>query len=50
MKEDFKSLMNLLLENNLKPKIAATFPLKDISKAMEFSETRTAYGKVVLVP
>jgi NADPH:quinone reductase-like Zn-dependent oxidoreductase len=50
MKEDFASLMNLLLQNKLKPKIAATFPLAEISKAMYFSESRTAYGKVVLVP
>ena len=50
MKEDFASLMNLLLQNKLKPKIATTFSLTDISKAMEFAESRTAYGKVVLVP
>lgn len=33
----------------LKPQIAARFPLTDIVAAMKLAESRTAYGKVVLV-
>jgi NADPH2:quinone reductase len=50
MQEDFKRLMDLLSELIIKPQIAATFPLTQIARAMEFAESRTAYGKVVLIP
>ncbi|MEO7978281.1 zinc-binding dehydrogenase [Flavobacterium sp.] len=50
LKEDFASLMDLVLQNKLKPKIASTFPLTEITKAMEFAESRNVFGKVVLVP
>jgi len=49
MKTDFTTLMNLVKQNKLKPKIASTFPLTEITKAMEFAESRNVFGKVVLV-
>jgi NADPH:quinone reductase-like Zn-dependent oxidoreductase len=50
MREDFASLTKLLSQGTLQPKIAKVFPLNDVSEAMEFAESRTAYGKVILVP
>jgi len=50
MREDFASLTKLLAQGTLKAKIAKVFPLSDVVQAMEFAESRTAYGKVILVP
>jgi len=50
MREDFAGLTKLLSQGTLKAKIAKVFPLTDVVKAMEFAESRTAYGKVILVP
>ncbi len=49
LKEDFTTLMQLVAQNKLKPKIASTFPLTEITKAMEFAESRNVFGKVILV-
>jgi NADPH:quinone reductase-like Zn-dependent oxidoreductase len=50
MREDFASLTKLLSQGTLQAKIAKVFPLRDVAKAMEFAESRTAYGKVILIP
>lgn len=46
----YTELTNLLAEGVLKPQIAAQFPLAQITAAMKLAESRTVYGKVVLVP
>lgn len=48
--ETFKELTTLLANGVLKPQIAARFPLTEIVAAMKLAESRTVYGKVVLVP
>ena len=50
LKETFAQLTTLLASGVLKPQIAARFPLNQITAAMKMAESRTAYGKVVLVP
>ena len=50
LREDFAQLTTLLASGVLKPRIAARFPLAQITDAMKLAESRTAYGKVVLVP
>jgi NADPH:quinone reductase-like Zn-dependent oxidoreductase len=50
LREDFAQLTTLLASGVLKPQIAARFPLAQITAAMKLAESRTAYGKVVLVP
>jgi NADPH:quinone reductase-like Zn-dependent oxidoreductase len=50
MQEDFAQLMDLLARGSVIPKIAARFPLEQIRAAMELAESRTAYGKVILLP
>jgi NADPH2:quinone reductase len=50
LREDFAQLMQLLGEGKLTPHIAARFPLAQISQAMELAESRTAYGKVIILP
>lgn len=50
MKEDFMELMLLLQNGVLKPQIAAKFSLEKITDAMEFAESRTSYGKVIVLP
>ncbi|WP_041615898.1 zinc-binding dehydrogenase [Spirosoma linguale] len=40
----------LLANGVLTPRIAARFPLDHIRQAMELAESRTAYGKVILIP
>jgi NADPH:quinone reductase-like Zn-dependent oxidoreductase len=50
MREDFARLTKLLSEGTLQAKIAKIFPLSDVANAMEFAESRTAYGKVILIP
>jgi NADPH:quinone reductase-like Zn-dependent oxidoreductase len=50
MREDFASLAKLLSQGTLQAKIAKVFALSDVAKAMEFAESRTAYGKVILIP
>jgi len=50
MREDFANVTKLLSQGALQPKIAGKFPLTEVVKAMEFAESRTAYGKVILQP
>lgn len=50
MKADFTTLMNLVKENKLKPKVASVFPLTEITKATKFAESGNVFGKVILVP
>ncbi|MCF0052669.1 medium chain dehydrogenase/reductase family protein [Dyadobacter sp. LJ53] len=50
LRETFAQLTTLLASGVLKPQIAARFPLTQITAAMKLAESRTAYGKVVLVP
>jgi NADPH:quinone reductase-like Zn-dependent oxidoreductase len=50
LRETFTELTTLLASGALKPQIAARFPLTQIIAAMKLAESRTAYGKVVLVP
>jgi len=50
LRETFTELTTLLASGALKPQIAARFPLAQITAAMKLAESRTAYGKVVLVP
>ncbi len=47
---DFAQIMSLLVSGVLIPRIAARFPLDHIQQAMELAESRTAYGKVILIP
>lgn len=50
MQEDFVELMKLLQRGVINPQITAKFPLAKIKEALELSESRTIYGKVVLIP
>jgi NADPH:quinone reductase-like Zn-dependent oxidoreductase len=50
LRADFAQLMQLLGQGQLTAQIAARFPLAQISQAMELAESRTAYGKVVILP
>jgi NADPH:quinone reductase-like Zn-dependent oxidoreductase len=50
LQETFGALTNLLAKGVLKPRIAAQFSLSQITAAMTMAESRTAYGKVVIVP
>jgi NADPH:quinone reductase-like Zn-dependent oxidoreductase len=50
LSETFAQLTTLLAGGVLKPQIAARFPLAQITAAMKKAESRTAYGKVVIVP
>ncbi|RZM26804.1 MAG: NADPH:quinone reductase, partial [Pedobacter sp.] len=50
LKESFVELTSLIERGVLKPQIAARFPLTEIIAAMKLAESRTAYGKVVLLP
>ncbi|RZK28875.1 MAG: NADPH:quinone reductase, partial [Hymenobacter sp.] len=50
LREDYAQVTTLLSTGVLKPQIAARFPLSQITAAMQMAESRTAYGKVVLIP
>ncbi|MGI4751561.1 MAG: medium chain dehydrogenase/reductase family protein [Janthinobacterium lividum] len=50
LQEDFAQVTGLVATGVLKPQIAACFPLTQITAAMKLAESRTAYGKVVLIP
>jgi NADPH:quinone reductase-like Zn-dependent oxidoreductase len=47
---DLSSVLSLLAQGVLTPQVAARIPLAEASRAMTLAESRTAYGKVVLVP
>jgi NADPH2:quinone reductase len=50
VREDLGAVMALLARKQIKGQVAARFALADIAAAMKFAESRTAYGKVVLIP
>ncbi len=50
MQTDFAELMRLLADGTLTPRIAARFSLDQIAAAMTLAESRTVYGKVILMP
>lgn len=50
LKEDYGQVTALLAKGVLKPQIAAKFSLTQITAAMQMAESKTAYGKVVIVP
>jgi NADPH:quinone reductase-like Zn-dependent oxidoreductase len=47
---DLSSVFSLLSQGFLTPQVAARIPLAEASRAMALAESRTVYGKVVLVP
>jgi NADPH:quinone reductase-like Zn-dependent oxidoreductase len=47
---DLTEVLSLLAGGSLTPHVAARIPLRDASRAMTLAESRTIYGKVVLVP
>ena len=49
-REDMAKVFALLAAGAIKPVIAATFKLHDARAALEFSEARGVFGKVVIVP
>lgn len=48
--EDFGHLMRLLASGVLTPPIAARFPMHQVQAAMTLAESRTTYGKIILLP
>ncbi|MEO8533709.1 MAG: medium chain dehydrogenase/reductase family protein [Flavobacterium sp.] len=50
IQEDFAQLMHLLKKGFLKSEISARFPLEKINEAMELAESRTTYGKILIIP
>jgi len=50
MNEDLTQVFGLLAAGILKPQVAARLPLTQASDAMKLAESRTVFGKVVLVP
>jgi NADPH:quinone reductase-like Zn-dependent oxidoreductase len=47
---DLTSVFSLLAEGAITPHVAACMPLAEAGTAMTLAESRTAYGKVVLIP
>lgn len=50
LSSDLRSVLTLLARGAVKPQVAARIPLADAAEAMTLAESRTVYGKVVLVP
>ncbi|MBZ0293729.1 MAG: medium chain dehydrogenase/reductase family protein [Anaerolineae bacterium] len=50
LKEDWAVLFNLLAEGQIKPKIAATFPLLEAASANDLLEGGGVIGNIVLLP
>jgi NADPH:quinone reductase-like Zn-dependent oxidoreductase len=50
LRTDLTALLDLLATGQLVPQVAATLPLSRIAEAMKLAESRTAVGKVVLIP
>jgi NADPH:quinone reductase-like Zn-dependent oxidoreductase len=52
LRTDLTHVFGLLRDGKLTAQIAARFPLTEVAKALELSETsgRTALGKIILVP
>jgi NADPH:quinone reductase-like Zn-dependent oxidoreductase len=49
-RQDLTAVLDLLAAGVLTPMIAARMPLTEVRAAMELAESRTVYGKVVLIP
>jgi NADPH:quinone reductase-like Zn-dependent oxidoreductase len=47
---DLSSVFSLLAEGAITPHVAARMPLAEAGAALSLAESRTAYGKVVLIP
>jgi len=47
---DLTYVLSLLAQGAITPHVAARIPLAEASRAMTLAESKTAYGKVVLVP
>jgi NADPH:quinone reductase-like Zn-dependent oxidoreductase len=47
---DLSSVFSLLAKGAITPHVAARVPLTDAGAAMSLAESKTAYGKVVLIP
>ncbi len=47
---DLTAVLQLLRDGAITPKIAATFPLTQVSTALELAESGSTSGKVILVP
>lgn len=47
---DLTSVMTLLEQGAISPHIAARFPLREANQALTLAESKTIYGKIVLVP
>ena len=47
---DLSSVFSLLAEGAITPHVAARMPLAEAGAAMTLAESRTAYGKIVLIP
>ena len=47
---DLTSVLSLLAHGAITPHVAARIPLAEASRAMALAESKTVYGKVVLVP
>ncbi|HST81446.1 MAG TPA: medium chain dehydrogenase/reductase family protein [Kineosporiaceae bacterium] len=50
MTEDLTAVLGLLADGVLTPQIAARLPLSAAAEAMTLAESRTAYGKIILLP
>jgi hypothetical protein len=50
LKQDLQAVLTLLSLGQIRAHIAARFPLSEVATAMELAESRTVYGKVVLLP
>ncbi|GAA4803409.1 medium chain dehydrogenase/reductase family protein [Streptomyces ziwulingensis] len=48
--EDLTRVLRLVADGVLTPRIAARIPLAEAASALELAESRTVFGKVVLVP
>jgi NADPH:quinone reductase-like Zn-dependent oxidoreductase len=47
---DLQSVFSLLADGAITPHVAARIPLAEAARAMTLAESKTAYGKVILVP
>ncbi len=50
LREDLTTIFGLLAQGVITSQVAARFPLANVREAMEFAESRTAIGKVIIVP
>jgi NADPH:quinone reductase-like Zn-dependent oxidoreductase len=50
LREDLTQVFTLLADGALTAHVAARMPLSDAAAALQLAESRTVFGKVVLVP